>query len=90
MREDDPTSWIFIVKQFFEFQQTEEGDKLPMAAYLLEGEAQMWYQLFQDSEETITWESLKVALHICYGPTIFEDHFSNLTKLQQVGTMRDY
>jgi hypothetical protein len=61
-----------------------------MAAYHLEEEAQMWYQLFRDSEETVTWESLKTALHIRYGPTVFEDHFGDLTKLQQVGTVRDY
>jgi hypothetical protein len=61
-----------------------------MAAYHLEEEAQMWYQLFRDSEETVTWESLKVALHIHYGLTVFEDHFGDLTKLQQVGTVRDY
>jgi hypothetical protein len=87
---DDPTSWICRVEQFFEFQQTKEEDKLPMAAYHLEEEAQMWYQLFRDSEETVTWESLKVALHIHYGLTVFEDHFGDLTKLQQVGTVRDY
>jgi hypothetical protein len=61
---DDPTSWICRVKQFFEFKHTKEGDKLPMAAYHLKEEAQMWYQLFQDSEETITWESLKTTLVI--------------------------
>jgi hypothetical protein len=87
---DDPTSWICRVEQFFEFQQTEEEDKLPMAAYHLEEEAQMRYQLFRDSEEIVTWESLKVALHIRYSPTVFEDHFGDLTKLQQVGTVRDY
>jgi hypothetical protein len=87
---DDPTSWICRVEQFFEFQQTEEEDKLPMAAYHLEEEAQMWYQLFRDSEETVTWKSLKAALHIRYGPTVFEDHFGDLTKLQQIGTVRDY
>jgi hypothetical protein len=87
---DDPTSWICRVEQFFEFQQTEEEDNLPMAAYHLEEEAQMWYQLFRDSEETVTWESLNAALHIRYGPTVFEDHFGDLTKLQQVGTVRDY
>jgi hypothetical protein len=39
---DDPTSWICRVEQFFEFQRTEEGDKLPMAAYHLEEEVRMW------------------------------------------------
>jgi hypothetical protein len=79
---DDPTSWICRVEQFFNFQRIKEEDKLPMAAYHLEGESQMWYQLFQDSEAVVTWNSLKVALHTRYGPTAFEDHFGDLTKLQ--------
>jgi hypothetical protein len=43
---DNPTSWICRVEQLFKFQQTEEEDKLPMAAYHLGEETQMWYQLF--------------------------------------------
>jgi hypothetical protein len=42
-RIDDPTSWICRVEQFFDFQRIKEEDKLPMAAYHLEGESQMWY-----------------------------------------------
>jgi hypothetical protein len=87
---DDPTTWICRVEQYFDFKQIEEGEKLPLAAYHLDGESQMWYQLFKDSEEILTWESLKKALHIRYGPTIFEDHFGDLTKLQQTGAVRDY
>ena len=33
---------------------------------------------------------MKAALHIRYGSTVFEDHFGDLTKLQQVGTVRGY
>jgi hypothetical protein len=87
---EDPTSWICRVEQFFEFQRTEETEKLAMAAYHLEGEAQMWYQLFRESEEALTWKSLKKGLHVRYGPTVFEDHFGDLTKLQQTGSTRDY
>jgi hypothetical protein len=87
---DDPTSWICWAEQFFNFQRIKEEDKLPMAAYHLERESQMWYQLFQDSEAVVTWNSLKAALHTRYGPTAFEDHFGDLTKLQQTGTVREY
>jgi hypothetical protein len=44
--DEDPTSWICRVEQFFEYQH-------------MEGAAQMWYQLFKESEESISWESLK-------------------------------
>ncbi|XP_059441736.1 uncharacterized protein LOC132174039 [Corylus avellana] len=88
--EIDPTSWICRVEQFFEFKQIEDEEKLPLAAYHLESEAQMWYQLFKESEEFLTWESLKAALHTRYGPTAFEDHFGDLTKLQQTGSVKEY
>jgi hypothetical protein len=78
------------VEQFFEFQQTQEEDKISLAAYHLEGEVQMWYQLFKQSEELISWETLKAGLYIRYGPTPFEDHFGELTKLQQLGSVREY
>jgi ElaB/YqjD/DUF883 family membrane-anchored ribosome-binding protein len=88
--EDDSTSWICRVEQFFEFQRTENHEKILMVAYHLEGEAQMWYQLICEGEKILTWEFLKVALHIRYGPTVYEDHFGNLTMLQQSGTMKEY
>lgn len=48
---DDTTSWIYRVEHFFYYQQTEEDEKLPLAPSHLEGEDQMWYQLFKDTEE---------------------------------------
>jgi hypothetical protein len=86
---EDPTSWICRVEQYFDFKQIEEMEKLPLAAYHLEGESQMWYQLFKDSEEVITWNAMKTTLHTRYGPTSFDDHFGELTKLQQTRTVRE-
>lgn len=83
---EDPTSWVCRVEQFFEFQQLDEADKLPLTAYHLEGEAQMWYQLFKESEEVLTWAALKATLHKHYGPTAFDD----LTKLHQTGSVREF
>ena len=40
---DDPTTWICRVDQYFDFKQIEEGEKLPLVAYHLDGESQMWY-----------------------------------------------
>jgi len=88
--EDHPTSWICRVEQFFEFQRTEPHEKILMAAYHLEGDAQMWYQLIREDDEVMTWESLKAALHTRYGPTVFEDHFGDLTKLQQFVSLKEY
>jgi hypothetical protein len=87
---EDPTSWVCRVEQFFEFQNTAEEDKVMLAAYHLEGEAQLWYQLFKETEEGASWEQLKEGLHIRYGPKQFDDFFGDLTKLRQTGTVREY
>lgn len=71
-------------------QGTSEDDKLPLAAYHLEGEAQLWYQLFKESEDEPTWELMKNSLHVRYGPTQFDDFYEDLTKLKQTGTVREY
>jgi hypothetical protein len=86
---EDPTSWVCRAEQFFDFQNTAEEDKVVLAAYHLEGEAQLWYQLFKETEGA-SWENLQKGLHIRYGPTQFDDFFGDLTKLQQTGTVRDY
>jgi hypothetical protein len=36
------------------------------------------------------WETLKAGLYVHYGPTPFEDHFGDLTKLQKVGLVPEY
>jgi len=87
---EDPTSWVCRAEQFFDFQGTSEDDKLPLAAYHLEGEAQLWYQLFKESEDEPTWELMKNSLHVRYGPTQFDDFYGDLTKLKQTGTVREY
>jgi hypothetical protein len=48
---EDPTSWVCRAEQFFEFQNIAEEDKVMLVAYHLEGEAQLWYQLFKETEE---------------------------------------
>jgi hypothetical protein len=41
---DDPTEWFNRVNQFFEFQNTPETQKVSLASYHLEGEANQWWQ----------------------------------------------
>jgi len=86
----DPTRWVCRAEQFFEFQNIAEEENVPLAAYNLEEEAQLWYQLFQESDEALTWETLKEGMHARYGPTQFEDYFGDLTKLRQTGSVREY
>jgi hypothetical protein len=62
--DEDPTSWVCRVEQFFEFKNVEEEEKVPLAAYHLEGEAQLWYQLVRENENHLTWVALKEGLFL--------------------------
>jgi hypothetical protein len=87
---NDPTSWVCRVGQYFEFQNTEDENKVMLAAYHLEGEAQLWYQIFKEDEEDISWEKLKDTVHVRFGPTQFEDFYGDLSKLKQHGSVKEY
>ena len=40
---DDPTEWFTRVDQFFEYQGTLEAQKVSLASFHLEGEANQWW-----------------------------------------------
>ena len=87
---EDPTSLICRVEQFFEFQKIAEEEKVPLATYHLEGEAQLWYEILKEEKGEVTWLTLKEGLNSRYGPTEFDDFFGDLTRLKQVGSVREY
>ncbi|KAG7987413.1 hypothetical protein I3843_03G132800 [Carya illinoinensis] len=74
---DDPTEWFNRVEQFFEYQGTAKNQKVHMAAYHLEGEANQWWQWLQE-------------LWARFGPLDCEDFDKALSRIRQLGTLRDY
>jgi len=56
---DDPTEWFNHVNQFFEFQNTPDNQKVSLASYHLEGEANQWWQwirrTFQEEGRVLSW-----------------------------------
>ncbi|GAV68292.1 hypothetical protein CFOL_v3_11795 [Cephalotus follicularis] len=78
---EDPTSWVCRAEQFFEFHQTPEEERVPLASFNLEGDTQLWYQLMKEEHEVVTWQVFKEGLHVRYGPTQYQDFFGDLTKL---------
>ena len=87
---EDPTGWICRAEQFFEFQRTEEDEKLPMTGYHLDGNVQLWFQRFKNRREGVNWEIFKYELHLRYGPSRYQNFFVDLTKLKQNGSIHDY
>ncbi|KAA8538347.1 hypothetical protein F0562_027830 [Nyssa sinensis] len=87
---EDPTSWLCRAEQFFQFQETPEADRVSLASFHLEGDAQLWYQLQKQENSVLVWSDFKEGLLSRFGPNQFCDFFGELTKLQQSGTVQDY
>ncbi|XP_042487967.1 uncharacterized protein LOC122068169 [Macadamia integrifolia] len=90
--EEDPTSWVCRADQFFEYHRTPVEERVPLASWNLEGDAQLWYQLLKDENDNapITWQEFKKEIFVRYGPSHYQDFFGELTKLRQIGTVREY
>ena len=91
---EDPTEWLNKVGQFFEFQGTVEDQKVSLASFHLEGEANQWWQWlsrnYKDENRIITWRTFMEELWARFGPTECEDFDEALSRVRQSGTLRDY
>ncbi|KAJ8749838.1 hypothetical protein K2173_013241 [Erythroxylum novogranatense] len=91
---NDPTEWFTRVDQFFEYQGTLASLKVSLASYHLEGEANQWWQwlrrAYQEEEKEVTWEIFVEELWSRFGPTDCEDFDESLSKIRQIGSLRDY
>ncbi|KAK0605942.1 hypothetical protein LWI29_032451 [Acer saccharum] len=91
---DDPTEWFTRVDQFFEYQGTLASQKVSLASFHLEGEANQWWQWlrrsYKEEGKEVTWEIFQEELWARFGPTECEDFDEALSKVQQLGSLRDY
>ncbi|RVW31621.1 Transposon Tf2-11 polyprotein [Vitis vinifera] len=91
---DDPTEWFNRVAQFFEFQRTLEDQKVSLAAFHMEGEANQWWQwlnrTYKEENRTVTWTMFADELWARFGPTDGEDFDEALSHIKQSGSLRDY
>ncbi|XP_035549720.1 uncharacterized protein LOC118349417 [Juglans regia] len=91
---DDPTEWFNRVNQFFEFQNTPDNQKVTLASYHLEGEANQWWQwirrTFQEEGRILSWIDFEEELWARFGPSDCEDFDEALSRIRQTGSLRDY
>ena len=83
---DDPTEWFNRVNQFFEFQNTPDNQKVSLASYHLEGEANQWWQwirrTFQDEGRVLSWIDFEEELWARFGPSDCEDFDEALSRIR--------
>ena len=90
----DPIEWVAQVDQFFEFQATTEAQKVLLASFHLEGEANQWWRwlnrTFREERREVTWAIFKEELWARFGPTDGEDFDEALSHIRQVGSLQGY
>lgn len=91
---DDPTEWFNRANQFFEYQDSADDEKVVLASFHLEGEANQWWQWlrrsYQEEGKTVTWQEFVEELWARFGPTDCEDFDEALSHIKQTGTLREY
>lgn len=91
---DEPIEWLDRVVQFFAYQQLAKEQKVTLAAFYLEGEAnQLWQwipKVYWTDGQSVTWEIFVNELLARFGPTEYENFDEVLSHIIQRGTLRDY
>ncbi|XP_021595172.1 uncharacterized protein LOC110602054 [Manihot esculenta] len=91
---DDPTEWMTRVEQFFDYQKIDTSEKVYLASYHLQGEANQWWRWLKRSYEEegkgVSWDTFVEELWSRFGPTECEDFDESLSKIRQTGPLRDY
>jgi hypothetical protein len=91
---DDSTEWFTRVDQFFEFQGTIEAQKVSLASFHLQGEANQWWQWlrrsYREEDREVTWGIFQEELWARFGLTECEDFDEALSKVKQEGSLSEY
>ena len=85
-----PLTWIFKIKQFFDYHCTPDDQRLQLASFSMEGEALAWFQWMYDNNLISTWQNFIHALDVRFAPSHYEDPKGALFKLCQTSTVREY
>ncbi|CAL1410951.1 unnamed protein product [Linum trigynum] len=91
---EEPGAWFPRVEQFFEYHEVLEEQRVSLASFHLEGEANQWWQwlkrTYKDAGESISWELFAQELWARFGPTEGESCDEALSRIRQTGSLRDY
>ena len=87
---EDPTIWLCRAEQYFEFQGTGKDEKVRLASYHMEGDAQIWIQRKKLLKANMEWEEFKFELMLRFRSAPNEDGFGELCKLRQTSMVREY
>ncbi|GFS41442.1 actin-like ATPase superfamily protein [Actinidia rufa] len=84
------SSWVFKLEQFFRFYNIPEDQRLMISSFHLEGPALSWFKWMHSNGVIDSWKGFLKAINLRFGPSLYEDHRSALSKLQQTTSIAIY
>ncbi|CAA0834125.1 Unknown protein, partial [Striga hermonthica] len=89
-----PDAWLSRAMQFFEINEVPTSERVQIAAYYLDGEANTWWQwvshVYKNKGEQIKWRDFEKELITRFGSSDYFDYDEVLTRIRQTGSLRDY
>jgi hypothetical protein len=67
------SSWLFKVKQFFDFSNVPTEYKIPMALFYMEGDALVWFRNASALGLLDSWEALEQVIQLRFGPNSMQE-----------------
>ncbi|KAJ4749170.1 Sulfite exporter TauE/SafE family protein [Rhynchospora pubera] len=86
----EPLEWLCRCEQYFRGQRVLEDEKVWLAAYHMTGVAQQWYYKIELSEGIPNWTRFKEACQLRFGPPFRSNPITELSLLQQSGSVEGY
>ncbi|CAA0809627.1 Unknown protein, partial [Striga hermonthica] len=88
----DPDAWLSRAVQFFEINDVPRYERVQIAAYHLDGEVNVWWQwmMHKNHGEYMRWRDFKKELITRFGSSDYHDYNEALSRIKQVGSLRDY
>ncbi|KAA8538159.1 hypothetical protein F0562_027767 [Nyssa sinensis] len=91
---DDLIERFNRVDQFFEYQGTTDAQKVSLASFPLEGEANQWWQwlrrAYKKEGREVMWAIFEEERWARFGPTECEDFDEALSRVKHMGSLQDY
>ena len=87
---EDAYGWLARVERFFRLNDVEDYDKMELVMVVMEDEALIWYQWWEDQVPFLTWREFKEDLIKRFQPGVARNPMGPLLKLRQTGSVLQY
>ena len=86
----DVLGWLKWWEHSFHHQWTAEEDRVGLASFHLDGDAQFWFLKSERDWSDLVWQQFKHYCNTHFGPPFCSNKLGKLSKMHHISTMEDY